>query len=186
MGRRRFKNAGEAAAELFSGFNDWSAILTKHSIEAALAVVAANWAVHGTAGALLRNGWSKWSMAVAIAFLGLNLLLTGLMASRYNKQTGYADHDKDRWEREYEKAAGKASVWPYTRFIEVLGCVLRGLKVFVPLIAALLFVVSLFHGDTGHESQSVGNSSAPVRESARGDQASFGTSVARCISSTKC
>jgi hypothetical protein len=74
---RRFENAGEAGKELQQAFDDWCSILTTHSLNATYAVIAANWAVHGRPKAILDNVWSKWSMTVALVFLGLNLLMTG-------------------------------------------------------------------------------------------------------------
>lgn len=145
MSSRRFKEPGDATKELYEGFNDWCAILTKHSIEAALAVIAANWAVHGSTDVILTNRYSKWSMAAAIGFLGINLAITGWITMQYNSRRRYADDDKNRWAREYE-AAGKlkASSWPYTCFMEWLGSFLRFLKVVIPFVSAILFILSLF------------------------------------------
>ncbi len=143
---RRFNSSGEAAKELQEGFNDWSSILTKHSIEATLATIAANWAVHGNAQTILSNVWSKWSLAIAIGFLGINLLGSGWMTYLYNQRRRYADDNQDRWETEFQEAGKitKSTPWPYTDLIQGLGSVTRFLKVTVPMIAALLFIVSLF------------------------------------------
>jgi hypothetical protein len=143
---RRFNNPGEAVKELQEGFNDWSAILTKHSIETALAVIAANWAVYGDVKAILDNSWSKWSLAVAVGFLGINLVLTGSITFLYNRQRRHADTDKEKWKDEYEKAGEelKSVPWPYTDKIQCMGSILRFLKVVIPMIAATLFIVSIF------------------------------------------
>ena len=143
---RRFSSSSDATKELQKGFNNWSSILTKHSIEATLATIAANWAVHGNAKIILSNAWSKWSLAIAIGFLGINLLGAGWMTFLYNKRRRYADDNKDRWENEYQEAGkkSKSTPWPYTHFTQGLGSVLRFLKVTVPIIATLLFIISLF------------------------------------------
>jgi len=146
MKTRRFENPGEAAKELFDGFNEWCEILTRHSIQATFAVIAANWAVHGSTESIIDNSLAKWSLGIAIAFLGINLLVAGWMSYLYNKRRKYADEDKERWEKEFQKAgeASKSTPWPYTDFIQGLGSFLRFFKVIVPFIAAILFVLSLF------------------------------------------
>ncbi|OGP66471.1 MAG: hypothetical protein A2W27_04430 [Deltaproteobacteria bacterium RBG_16_44_11] len=143
---RRFSSSGEAVKELQEGFNDWSSILTKHSIEATLAIIAANWAVHGNKEIILNNVWSKWSLTVAIGFLGLNLLASGWITLLLNQRLRYADDDHNRWEDDFQKAGkkNKSTPWPYTNFIQRLGSVTRFLKVTFPIIAAILFIVSLF------------------------------------------
>ena len=122
--------------------------------------------MYGNAKIILSNALSKWLLVFAIGFLGINLLGTGCMTFLYNKRRRYADDYQDRWENEYQKAGKKSesAPWPYTHFIQGLGSVLRFLKVTVPIIAALLFIVSLF----SLTSQSSGHSSPPLEFSERG------------------
>lgn len=142
---RRFHSATAALNQLSSDFNDWCEILTLHSVQAAYAIIAANWAVHGRA--TLTNDWSLWSLTVVIAFLAANLGLTSLMIRSHFKQFAYAELNPKQWQQEYlqyESRTGGKSYWPYTRGIEYLGVSLRLLKTFAPLVAAVLFIVSLF------------------------------------------
>jgi len=142
---RRFNSAGEAKEELQTAFNDWGSILTSHSIQIAFAIIAANWAVHGSARVILANCWSKWSMAIVLGFLGLDLLATRLMIWLHYKQILYSEEDVERWNKEYDQAKGKR-YWPYTKGIENLGRIFRELKACAPVSAAILFIISLFFG----------------------------------------
>ena len=53
-----FTSAGEALKKLGQDFNDWCSIFTTHSIQAAYAIIAANWAVHRTTDAILNNSFA--------------------------------------------------------------------------------------------------------------------------------
>ncbi|MFH1956986.1 MAG: hypothetical protein ABIJ15_00740 [bacterium] len=145
-GQNRFKNAEEALKKLGQDFNDWCSILTTHSMQAAYAIIAANWAVHGNAQKILNNCCSKWSLVVVFLFLGVNLLATKWMIHKHYKQFLYAEENSERWEKEFRENKGKRTFWPYTKCIEYLGIALRWLKVGAPVIAALLFILSLFFG----------------------------------------
>jgi hypothetical protein len=138
----RWDGAADAYRELQQAFNDWSASLTTHSVQATFAIIAANWAVHTSKDAILNNVWSKWSMLTALSFLGINLLATGIMAYMHYKRCLYADNDTDRWEKEFQ-ASSRTKYWPYTKCIESLGHALRCLKTVLPFVAAAFFVVSL-------------------------------------------
>ena len=147
IGPNKFKNAGDALKDVQKAFNDWSSILTSHSIQIAFAIIAANWAVHGRADAILENSWSRWSMGIAICFLGINLLSTNCMAWLLYKRSIYAEADWNRWEKEYEadlKDTSKNMYWPYDKSIQIFGEILRELKCWMPFSSALLFVISLF------------------------------------------
>jgi hypothetical protein len=143
---RRFSNAGDAVKELFEGFNDWSATVSSYGIQMAYAVIAANWAVYGDAQAIIGNIWAKYSIAIVISFLGLNLFCTWLMTSLYDKRCAYADVDKARWSSEFEREKISPSAWPYTKFIEKLGKFMRLLKVWTPIVGGIVFIIGLFCG----------------------------------------
>ncbi len=140
-----FKTAGEALKKLGQDFNDWSSILTTHSMQASYAIIAANWAVHSNANAILSNCYSKWSFAIILSFLGLNLLCTQLIVRMHYRQYIYAEKDSKRWQKAFEETRGKRTHWPYTKGIENLGIFMRWLKVWAPALSAFLFIVSLFH-----------------------------------------
>ncbi|MBN2438511.1 MAG: hypothetical protein JXL20_07905 [Deltaproteobacteria bacterium] len=140
-----FNNEGEALEKIGQDFNDWCFILTSHSLQAAYAIIAANWAVHGTAQEILGNWFSKWSMVFVFLFIGVNLLATRWMICMHYRQFLYAEEDPARWAKEFQESRGKRSFWPYTKKIEYLGIMLRGIKTWAPVLAALLFVLSLFY-----------------------------------------
>ena len=83
-------------------------------------------------------------MAIIIGFLGLNLLCTRWMTLLYKERCEYANINKERWEKEFNEAATASSPWPYTKLIENLGFLLRMLKTWAPVIAGILFILSLF------------------------------------------
>lgn len=137
---RRFKDAGEAFKELRNDFNAWCEILTSHSLNASYAIIAANWAVHKGIGAILNNPWAKWSMASVVGFLGINLLINGLMTLLHYFQLDNARENPQEWRKKFENPD---KWWPYTDYIEYFGFGLRLLKVIAPAFAALCFLFSL-------------------------------------------
>ena len=141
---RRFKSSGDASKELFDRFNDWASALTARSIQASFAIIAANWAVYGSEQAILANPLSKWSLTIAMVFLGLNVTATWWMAVLYGRRVNHAQEDKDRWETEYIQVANRQAPWPYTKLIEGLGGWMRVANALVPLVAGSLFIASLF------------------------------------------
>ncbi len=141
---RRFKTAGDAADELYKGFNDWSSSIASHGMQAAYSIIAANWAVYGGANGIMESPYAKNSMAIIVTFIGLNLLFTGWMTFLYTERNKYANDDKERWDKEFRKEIDGSSSWPYTKFIENLGAFMRFLKVGAPVIAGSVFVCGLF------------------------------------------
>ncbi len=139
-----YESAGEGLKQVGKAFDDWCAILTRHSIQAAYAIIAANWIVHGNTQTVLGNTWSKLSLALVFIFLGLNLLATRWMIKWHYKQYLYADANPERWEKEFEKSKTRQTAWPYTEKTQNLGVWLRRLKVWAPVIATVFFIVSLF------------------------------------------
>ena len=140
----RFDSAGQGTTELVEAFNDWSSILTNRGIELAYALIAANWAVHGTTSSILSSICAKLSMAIALGFLGLNLIGTYIMARLHSKQIAVAEVDHQGWTAEFKRTAGTSEPWPYTYGIQKLGRILRGLKISMPIAGAGFFLLSLF------------------------------------------
>jgi len=142
---RRYDHAGEASKDIQTCFEAWSSGLSSYGVQAAYAVIAANWAVHTQTNAILANDAAKWSMLVAIAFLGLHLGVLFLMTWLYRNRVNYIDDDKDRWGEEFD-AAGKKKrdPWPHTKTIECVGSVKRWLLLLGPVTSCLLLIASLF------------------------------------------
>ena len=139
-----FKTAGDALKKLGQDFNDWGSILTKHSIQAAYAVIAANWAVHGNAQNIINNSYAKASLVIVFLFLGINIFASGWMIRMHFNQYLHGEESSKRWETEFKKSRSKRTFWPYTKGIEYLGRALRLVKIWAPIIAAALFIFSLF------------------------------------------
>ena len=137
------ESANKYRDQLREDFNAWTSILTAHSLQATFAVVAANWAVYGSAGAIISNTLAKFSIGIALSFLGINLAFTLLMGWMHRKQYYYAEENHDRWTQEYLENKGQPTPWPYTPSMERLGIVHRHLKAWAPLVAAALFVISI-------------------------------------------
>jgi len=65
------------------------------------------------------------------------------------KQYLYAEKNWKRWKEEYEEYQENKDTrryWPYNKKIEYLGVAHRELKVWGPILAAFLFIISLFFG----------------------------------------
>jgi hypothetical protein len=141
---RRFRDASEASKEINNQFNDWSSGLSSHSVQAAYAIIAANWAVHSNTDNIINNGAAKWSLIIVIGFLGLNILLASWLTWRLSKRSQYVAENLTRWDEEFGKAKNIAGVWPYTPFMIKLSTALHILRFAAPSIAAGFLIASLF------------------------------------------
>lgn len=144
-GERRLKDAGAAYEDLKAALDSWSGSLATYGNFMVYAVIAGNWAVHGDRSKILDNDWAKWSLIVAVCYLGLHLLAVGWMALLHRRRCHYANENSARWSLEYLDPK-RGDAWPYTNLIQNLGEVIRFLHVLAPLASGLLLVVSLFRG----------------------------------------
>lgn len=143
---KKYENPGEALKELQETFNAWSEILTNHSVQAAYAVIAANWAAHGKLG-ILSNLWSTLSMAVILGFLGINLLVNWYISKLSYGETFWAENNWSAWVKQYEEYQSgdeNREFWPYSKKSTIVGKIHRHLKCWAPFVATLFFVISLF------------------------------------------
>lgn len=139
--------ASDGLSSLGSAFDEWCALLTSHSLQACYALIGANWAVHGNVTEVFNNICAKWSIGLVLSFIGINLLTDFLMVHFHFHQFLHAEKDFDIWVDEYKKhksVIGGRTYWPYNKTIENLGIVTRFLKLLLPFIATILFVLSLF------------------------------------------
>ena len=58
----------------------------------------------------------------------------------------FVEENKARWSREFEKEYTSSSAWPYTKPIEKLGEFMMLLKVWAPIVGAIVFILGLFLG----------------------------------------
>jgi hypothetical protein len=141
---RRFKNAGEAAKEVHTAYNDWTSSLGKHGLQLTFALMAANWALHGTTKSILDDWLSTASMLIALAYLTAFLSLTYWLVHEHRKCHDRTDADKVSWAKEFQESASSKSSWPYTKRCETLGDTLHFLHFAAPVSCGALLVMSVF------------------------------------------
>lgn len=142
---RRLPGAREAYEELKVAFDAWSESLRTYGNYMAYAVIAANWAIFDSRNALLENDWAKWSLIVAVSYLGVHLAGVAVMTLLHRRRCEYVNADDDRWNREYnDEKRGEA--WPYDDTIQYLGEAIRWLHFIAPLASGALLVVGIFRG----------------------------------------
>lgn len=123
-------------------YNDWSEAVAKYSIQAAYAIIAANWAVHGRVNVFIGNIWATWSIALCIVLISFNIVVVWWMAELSRKRWYKAEKQQEWWKEEFQKR--NKTKWPYSWGIETLALIHRFAKMILPLIAGLFFLVSLF------------------------------------------
>ncbi len=139
MQTRRYKNAGEASEEVYESYNEVTGLFGKYAVEICYALIGANWAVHGTSHGILDNEYAKWSVAAALIFLGMNLILAG--AHAFCLGTIVDDStDEESWKEAFQAAEKE---WPYTKNIEDIGLARTILRFVCPLIGTILFIASI-------------------------------------------
>ncbi|WP_322050623.1 hypothetical protein [Paraburkholderia bannensis] len=150
MSATRYTSAKDASAELYATFNVWTGKLSAYGPQIAFALVAANWAIHGSRAQMLANTFAKWSLVVAVGYLAFLLpamyLMIGLLRGRMN----YADADRGRWEIEAAEdaalAPGVKTSWPYNKRIDWSGRGLHLAHVLAAFVSGSLLALSVFLG----------------------------------------
>jgi len=137
-------SAKEGTASVKDDYLYWTGKLTDSSFQLSLGLIGANWAAFGSVQKILSNPWAKSSLALVVASLGLSLAGAKWMSELHRRQVNYADEDPDRWLRECKAAQSRNDPWPYTAQIEDLGRWLREAKLWIPIIAGVLFLIALF------------------------------------------
>ena len=140
-----YESPSEALKVVREDYLYWTGKLTDTSLQLSYAVIAANWAVFGSVDKLLSNFWSQLSMALVIFALLLSVFGAKWMGELHIKQVDHAESDLSRWEAEFRVNAGKRDPWPFTKGIENLGRVMREVKVWLPLLAGIAFLIALAH-----------------------------------------
>src|SRR5688572_17386289 len=101
-------------------FGNWTQKLADSSLQLSYALIAANWAVFGSVDQVLRNLWSRASLFLVIAFLGVNLLATFIISELLRRQYSAAEKDPARWEDLFRRTKGRDHPWPSTSTIDGL------------------------------------------------------------------
>jgi hypothetical protein len=139
----QYASAAEALQAVKEEYHYWTGKLSETSLQFSYALIAANWSAFPSVDTILRNPWSKLSIALVVVGLGLNLIGTKAMGELHRAKLEYADADSTRWQAEFTSARGVSDAWPFTRTIEVLGRAMRELKIWMPLASGAAFIVAL-------------------------------------------
>jgi len=131
--------------KLLDEYNIWSSGLSKHSVQAIYAIIAANWATHvKPENPILANNFAVWSMGICIAFIIINILITGLLTKLHRDRWREAEDNIKSWIDDFQNRNDSKSKWPFTNTIENYGIILHYMKIFAPFIAGGFFLISLF------------------------------------------
>ena len=123
----------------------WTARLTDSSFQLSLALVGANWAVHGTVRAVLGSFWSKISILLVVIGLLVTLVGAKLMGEMHRRRVDYAEANPERWKAEFLQSSVGVNPWPFTREILDLGLFLRHAKLWLPIASGAAFVLALVY-----------------------------------------
>lgn len=141
-----YESSASGFQALVDAFNYWSGLLNERSLQMLFALIAGNWVVHSTADGILSNSYAKSSLVVVFAALALDLLAAFLMSRMHLKQFMHAEQDRSGWEAKFKRTAQTLDPWPFTPGIDRLGRWTRRVRLFAPLLAGALFIISLFCG----------------------------------------
>lgn len=138
-----FESPKDALQAVRVDFLYWTGWLTDTSFQLSCAVIAANWAVFGSADKLLTSFWSNLSVGIVFVSLGLNVLGGKWLGELHRARIEYAETNAERWRDEFQKTAGKRDPWPFTGKIENVARASREAKTWLPILAGLSFLVAL-------------------------------------------
>jgi hypothetical protein len=140
-----YASTGDALRAVRDDYHYWTSRVTDSSLQLALAVVAANWALFNSAAELRKNLWAQLSLAVVVAGVAIGLVGAKYLGDLHNRQIAHASADPDRWRREaLEALRTPGAAWPYTEQIVRVGWILRELRTWSPLLAFAFFLGALF------------------------------------------
>lgn len=133
----------EALGDVKESYLYWTGKLTETSFQLSFALLAANWAIFGSVDGILKNFWSKLSVALVIAGLGLSVAGAKWIGELARARIEYAESNTSRWKEEFDKPRGQGDPWPFTDRIQGLGRSLREVKLWLPLAAGVSFFVAI-------------------------------------------
>ena len=139
-----YEDEAEALKTVHERYHYWTEKLTNSSFELSLSVIATNWAIFGSVQGILTNCWAKYSMAVVLFSLMLNLIGTKFMSEWLCKQVDLAEADPKGWTNQYQKSLGTSGPWPFTKRIITLGNCLREAKTWLPIVSVVILIIGLF------------------------------------------
>jgi hypothetical protein len=124
-------------------YHYWTGKLTDCSFQLSIAVIAANWAVFGKVSEVLKNDWSRISIALVVLGLGISLIGAKMMGESLRRRIEYAEANPGQWRTEFQKTHGLNDPWPFTKIMERDGRILRECKTWLPIAGGLFFLLAL-------------------------------------------
>ena len=121
-------------------FRYWSDRLQNAGLQLNAAIIAANWALWGSLNALAENFWALVSLGTVGLGLFLDLVGSMWLSSLNFHRICTAEKNKIKWQNDAKAAwdnDNRYHPFPFTRTNQILGFVLRGLKVLLPTIRML-------------------------------------------------
>lgn len=143
----RFKDAGAGAMAVQDGFDRWTSLLSDRSLHASYAVIAATWAIFGTADRLLGNYWALWAVLLGVIYIGLSLTVNFWVVFLYWLQLKYSQKNPQKWEKEYQNSGNPESHWPYTKKMDSVPMPYNIIKIVVPGLAIICLIVAIASSD---------------------------------------
>jgi len=143
-----YKDAGEATIALRDSYRTWTRNLTEWSIQLSYALLAANWAVFGTAKAILDSFCSTLSVVLVVLALTVNLIWAKSLSARVKARIEYAEQDHERWSNEFETYKTDKD-WPFTESINSSSDDMRSLRFLLPIAAGAAFIAAVVVAQRG-------------------------------------
>ena len=139
-----YQSSAEGYKKVTDAYEYWTGKLTDTSMQLSYGVIAANWTVFGSANQVLHNRYSKWSLALVLFSLGVNLFGSWLLGELNHARAVGAEKRSSEWNVEWERYKNQTNpLWPFTRSIKAIALIMRQIKVWFPLIGGGLFLIAL-------------------------------------------
>ena len=138
------ESAEKGKEDLIKKYNSWTAGHARFCVQAAYAIIAANWVAHPKPEAIITNGFASASIALCVIFISINIFMVGRIAEMNYEEFNDAEKDEDAWIEKYRMRNDPKSKWPYTQKIENWAKFRRILMTWLTLLSGIFFVASLF------------------------------------------
>jgi predicted outer membrane lipoprotein len=136
-----YASADEALKKIQETYDYWSGKLNDITMQMALALIGANWAIFVNVNGILAHIWAKLSIIAILLAVVFNVIAALALSEMTEARVTYAESDLPRWDREYKESTGQKVAWPFTDSINDTGRRMRWVRAALIVISGVCLII---------------------------------------------